>query len=68
MRTTVGTDGKGYCLPGEECQSSATRTAQLPPGRALDCAGYRDPNVQHPQICDSDFLGSAGGRFRKLWP
>src|SRR5262249_43735406 len=27
-----------YCFPGEQCQYMATRTIQLPPGRALDFA------------------------------
>ena len=35
-----------YCLPGEECQYSATRTAQLPPGRALDFAAVTDHSEQ----------------------
>ncbi len=35
-----------YCLPGEECQYSATRSAQLPPGRALDFAAVTDHSEQ----------------------
>ena len=31
-----------YCLPPERCQFTATRTAQLPPGRALDFAAITD--------------------------
>src|SRR6185369_7763376 len=34
--------GFPYCLPGEVCQYSATRSAQLPPGRALDFAALTD--------------------------
>ncbi len=35
-----------YCLPGETCQYSATRIAQLPPGRALDFAAITDHSEQ----------------------
>jgi hypothetical protein len=35
-----------YCLPGEECEYSATRIAQLPPGRALDFAAITDHSEQ----------------------
>ena len=35
-----------YCLPGEACQYSATRSAQLPPGRALDFAAVTDHSEQ----------------------
>ena len=31
-----------YCLPGERCQYTATRTIQLPPGRQLDFAAITD--------------------------
>ncbi len=31
-----------YCLAGERCQYTATRTIQLPPGRALDFAAITD--------------------------
>jgi len=31
-----------YCFPGEQCQFMATRTIQLPPGRALDFAAITD--------------------------
>ena len=31
-----------YCLPGEKCPFMATRTIQLPPGRALDFAAVTD--------------------------
>lgn len=55
-----------YCLPGEVCQYSATRTAQLPPGRALDFAAITDHSEQfgenniclfegtEPCTCDAD--------------
>lgn len=55
-----------YCLPGEECQYSATRSAQLPPGRALDFAAITDHSEQfgennicqfegtEPCTCDAD--------------
>lgn len=32
----------GYCLPPETCQFTATRTAQLPEGRALDWVAITD--------------------------
>jgi hypothetical protein len=35
-----------YCFPGDECQFTATRTAQLPPGRALDFAAVTDHSEQ----------------------
>jgi hypothetical protein len=35
-----------YCLPGEQCEFSATRTIQLPPGRALDFAAITDHSEQ----------------------
>ncbi len=31
-----------YCFPGEKCERMATRTIQLPPGRALDFAAITD--------------------------
>ena len=31
-----------YCFPGEKCEFMATRTIQLPPGRALDFAAITD--------------------------
>ena len=55
-----------YCLPGESCQYTATRTAQLPPGRALDFAAITDHAEQfgenniclfegtEPCACDAD--------------
>ena len=35
-----------YCLPGQTCQFTATRTAQLPPGRMLDFAAVTDHSEQ----------------------
>lgn len=35
-----------YCLPGERCQFTATRTIQLPDGRALDFAAITDHSEQ----------------------
>lgn len=35
-----------YCLPGERCEFTATRTIQLPDGRALDFAAITDHSEQ----------------------
>ena len=34
--------GHPYCMPGEHCEFTATRTIQLPEGRALDFAAITD--------------------------
>lgn len=47
-----------YCMPGEECQFSATRIAQLPPGRALDFAAITDHSEQFGENNICLFLGT----------
>ena len=39
-----------YCLPGEHCQFTATRTIQLPEGRALDFAAITDHAEQFGEV------------------
>jgi Protein of unknown function (DUF3604) len=48
-----------YCLPGEICQYSATRSAQLPPGRALDFAAVTDHSEQFGENNICLFEGTA---------
>jgi hypothetical protein len=62
-----------YCLPGEECEYSATRTVQLPPGRALDFAAVTDHSEQFgenniclfvgTESCTDDSDCSVAGQF-----
>lgn len=62
-----------YCLPGEECEFTATRIAQLPPGRALDFAAVTDHSEQFgenniclfegTQACESDADCTESGQF-----
>ena len=47
-----------YCLPGEACEFSATRTDQLPPGRALDFAAVTDHSEQFGENNICLFLGT----------
>ncbi len=62
-----------YCMPGEQCEFSATRVAQLPPGRALDFAAITDHSEQFgenniclfhgTQECASDADCTERGQF-----
>ncbi len=47
-----------YCFPGQSCQFTATRTAQLPPGRALDFAAVTDHSEQLGETNICLFVGT----------
>jgi len=62
-----------YCFPWEQCEFTATRIAQLPPGRALDFAAVTDHSEQFgennicqfngTQPCTSDTDCTVSGQY-----
>ena len=51
-----------YCMPGEHCEFMATRTIQLPEGRALDFAAITDHAEQFGEsnICEFEATQTCG--------
>ena len=51
-----------YCMPGEHCEFMATRTIQLPQGRALDFAAITDHAEQFGEsnICEFEATQTCG--------